>query len=225
MQFARSLVITVLLATAASAASAQQPSFTWRGSNSADVALLHVSASDTFTISADHPVFVRNKGIEVMSADASQEFIRFSPDYRTFSVDHGSTWRPVASLRTASFADDQQLPSPGVERETPVAVASAPTANYFELAHFDTSNRPDGIAVDIWWNAYQKAGDDKTLVKNMGPATYTGARLMAVAADARTRANNYVTAGQPAGVAYILGQRDAIYAALQADGYIPAETP
>lgn len=111
------------------------------------------------------------------------------------------------------------LPSPGVGRRKPVPVVPAVEADYFELAYFNTSNRSGGIVVEVYWNAF-RGGE---LVKNFGPATFSGAGLVQVAADALARAKALEASGVAAGLAYMMGQRDAIYARLQADGHIPQE--
>lgn len=122
-----------------------------------------------------------------------------------------------------------------INTRTPVAVSSAPTADYFDLAHIDTSNRASGIVVEVWWNAWQKDGDAKTLVANCGPHEIkngdtgfndahpgvSGDRLDVVAADAFARAKAYEQQGYPPALAYQGGYRDALYAELQLVGKMP----
>ena len=108
-----------------------------------------------------------------------------------------------------------------------------PEANYFDLVHYDISNRGASAAdavLNVWWRASVRQDrtpteEDpstftlKTAKESCGPATYFGARLSAICTDAFTRAKAYSTAGAPDDAAYALGQRDAIYAALRADSY------
>lgn len=102
---------------------------------------------------------------------------------------------------------------------TPQPIEPPRTANCFGLAHWDvTADR----VLSIWWNAYDKTeAGDLTVVANLGPATFEAEALEAVCADALTKAKDYEAAGLTAAQAYALGQRDALYAALQADGHIP----
>lgn len=112
-------------------------------------------------------------------------------------------------------------------------VTGVPQANYFDLVHYDVSNRGASAAdavLMVWWRAYlkqprQPTADDpatSTLrtAQECGPATYAGTALQTLCADADARTQAYKRQGLPAGVAYALGQRDAIYAALQADQWL-----
>jgi hypothetical protein len=107
-------------------------------------------------------------------------------------------------------------------------IEGLPQANYFDLAHYDISNRgasATDAVLDVWWRAYLREPREPTvddpstytlrLAKECGPATFFGAALSAICADAFARAKEYSDAGYPDDAAYVLGQRDAIYAALR----------
>ena len=104
-------------------------------------------------------------------------------------------------------------------------------ANYFDLVHYDISNRgatAQDAVLDVWWRAYLREDREPTeddpatftlrIAKDCGPQTFYGAKLAAICADAFVRAKGFSDLGYPDEAAYVLGQRDAIYAALQAEG-------
>src|ERR1051325_10213699 len=107
-------------------------------------------------------------------------------------------------------------------------VTGVPQVNYFEITHYDISNRGAGVGdavLMVWWRAYLRTPtptpDDPAafplrLAKECGPADFAGEALRALCADADARTQAYKAMGVDAGAAYALGQRDAIYAVLQA---------
>lgn len=112
----------------------------------------------------------------------------------------------------------------------PVNPADAPKmADAFRIAHFDTSNRDDGDVLDVWWNALKQTPvADPTeedpahtriaveIVQNCGPCAFSGDVLVALYADALSRAQASDKFKSEPGVAYREGLHLAIYAALQA---------
>lgn len=120
----------------------------------------------------------------------------------------------------------------GIKLTNPVAVSTVPTANYFDLAYYQILNDTPGVTtpasdpttvahLEVGWNAWMAGEDGKTTpVASCGPVKITGADLLAVCADSDARTQAYKAANVPAGVAYALGQRDAIYAWLTANNYI-----
>ena len=111
-----------------------------------------------------------------------------------------------------------------IDTANPISVEQI-SANEFEIAHIDTTNNAGVFSLAVWWNAFTKAEDgSRTLVKNCGPYVIEGDRLLACGADFLARANAFVAAGAPAGLASQGGYRDAVYAELQHAGMLPASS-
>jgi hypothetical protein len=112
-----------------------------------------------------------------------------------------------------------------INMPTPVSVSEVELANYFDIAYYTITNEGDTAAaavLRVWFNASNKdaATGALTLVRNLGPAEFRGDALKALCADADARTQAYKVQGLDAGSSYALGQRDAVYAALQAGGFI-----
>lgn len=126
-----------------------------------------------------------------------------------------------------------------INRTKALAIAQPKTASRFVLAHFDISNRAEGLHLAVWFNAVNPrmetrpaptakdptattAVEVEDIVANLGPVEYTGDALDAICADALTRAADFQANKVGAAAALQAGVRDALYSALEASGDIPS---
>ncbi len=110
---------------------------------------------------------------------------------------------------------------------TPKAVTlKEATVNHFEIPMFRFENPASGPVVTVSCNASLRTTEGDVTTEsglvNLPDLVYSGARLWTIMGDAMTRAQAFAGASVPGPLALYQGVRDALYAALQADGVIPA---
>ena len=113
---------------------------------------------------------------------------------------------------------------------SPVPLPNTPTFDSWDIESFTlTSNLVDVMHTGTTRPSLRivaQAVNSKTgAVQLLPPVVYSGDRLTAAMKDSVARVTVNLQAGQTADAALYAGLRDALYAALQADGVIPTPVP